>query len=212
MKFPIMYDRITQVLQLDALARGPLHSEKPLGITVHYTADRDLQSTFDALKTAGSDYSLGYHVVIDRNGCVTQLARFDRMVYHAGKALWLGESPNRTHIAVALLSYGELKKDIHGNFTSWSGVPIDPHQADRRKNNVNEDYSWWDVATPAQETSLKMFLLWCVAHGINPESICGHDECAIPKGRKVDPGGVLSTTMQGLRDWLAEQKAKTQVS
>lgn len=202
MKFPIMYDRADQVIRLDEMARGPLHSEKPLGVTIHYSAERDLERTLTALKTASKDYSLGYHLLIDRMGKVTQTVRFDRMVYHAGKADWMGHSPNKTHISVCLLSYGELKKDAMGSFTSWSGIPIDPQQADRRKNNVNGEYAWWDIATALQEMSLRAFLIWCVMNGISADSVCGHDECSLPKGRKIDPGGVLSITMPEVRTWL----------
>lgn len=209
MKFPLMYDRISKVIALDELARGPLQSEQPLGVTIHYSADRNIKRTFNALKTAGSDFSLGYHLVIDRDGEITQFVNFNRMVYHAGKALWNGNSPNRTHISVCLLSWGEVKKDIHGRFFSWSGCPIDELQVSRRPYNTSSDQSWWDAATESQENSLRLFLLWCIEKGISIENIVGHDEVALPRGRKVDPGGVLSTTMADLREWLTKNQKIT---
>jgi N-acetylmuramoyl-L-alanine amidase len=203
MPFPKLYEHIKGVLELDALAVGPL---TPQGVTVHYSAERDAQATVAALKTAGDGYSLGYHILVAQNGDVIQLTSFDKKVYHAGKASWLGLSPNSHHIAISLLSWGQLV-DRGGLLQSWTGAGVTTDQAAFRPNNVNGEKCWWDRATLLQETAFLQLCRWLVAKGIPSNAFTGHDECAIPQGRKVDPGGVLSMTMPQLRALLARTPA-----
>lgn len=162
-------------------------SDLPAGITVHYTADDSLERSINSLRIA----NLGYHILIDCYGVVNQGALFTERVYHAGKALWLGNRPNSTHIAVSLVSWGKLS---HGK--SWRGDVIPETEIAERQGGQ------WHKASDEQETSLMDLLKWLVGQGINPRHICGHDECAIPPGRKVDPGGILQMTMADYRRFL----------
>lgn len=165
---------------------------QPGGVTVHYTADRDLLRSIQALESK----NLAYHLIIDRQGTVFQMLPFDRTCYHAGKASWHNLSPNSRHIAVAFLSWGQLRRSPNGH-RSWSDVYVAPN--DVRTNGQGA----WDAATDFQEAALKSFLRWaCLELKIDPDSVCGHDECAIPPGRKVDPGGSLSFRMADLRKEL----------
>lgn len=162
-------------------------SDLPAGITVHYTADDSLERSINSLRVA----NLGYHILIDRYGVCHQAALFTEHVYHAGKALWLGNRPNSTHIAVSLVSWGKLS---HGK--SWRGDVIPESEITERQGGQ------WHKATEAQETALMDLLKWLVGQGIDSRHICGHDECAIPPGRKVDPGGILQMTMADYRRFL----------
>ena len=165
---------------------GKFH-DLPIGITIHYTADDSLERSINTLRING----LGYHILIDRNGSCYQASPFTDRVYHAGKALWLGNRPNSTHIAVSLVSWGKLS---HGK--SWRGDEIPEQEIAERQGGQ------WHKATKEQETSLMDLLDWLVLQGIDPRHICGHDECAIPPGRKVDPGGILQMTMADYRRFL----------
>lgn len=157
----------------------------PKGVTVHYSASRNVQSTIDSLDAQ----NLGYHLIIDREGKITQTASMGHRVNHAGKAAWNGYSPNRSHIAVCMISYGYLEP----GFKAWSGQVLPEDETAYRQGY------YWDKCTEAQENTLWDLLRWFLAHGIDPANICGHDECCIPKGRKVDPGGCLSQTMGEIR-------------
>lgn len=160
----------------------------PSGITIHYTASRDVNSTHAALMKNG----LNYHLMIDRLGLVTQCAVLTHSVYHAGKARWNEQSPNRKHISIALLNWGKLE-----NGRAWTGQGIPKEDIRTLK-----DGSQWHKATIAQENTLLDMCKWFTCLGIPRENVCGHDECAIPKGRKLDPGGVLSFSMDQFRDLL----------
>lgn len=191
---PRLYHGATTILTPDLMGQGAM---RPNGVTVHYTGGRDVLRTRKALIQQG----LGYHLVIARDGEVVQFTYLDTRVYHAGKAKWNGESPNRTHVAIAVESYGVLSREKSG-YKSWNGdfVPVD--KVIIRQGNFNRTEHAWDGATRAQEQSLFAILKWFVSFGIDAKNICGHDECAIPLGRKVDPGGVLSMTMAEVRKSL----------
>lgn len=173
---------------------------KPQGVTVHYTGDGSAKAAIAALNAR----DLGYHLIIDRDGKVYQTCYLTQSVNHAGKAVWNKLSPNRHHVAVAIVSWGlAVKKG--DEFTAWTGLPLPTIEVKRRKGNVNDGDFFWHTATALQEAKLNQFLRFCVSRGIRPENICGHDEASLPKGRKVDPGGVLTKRMAEIRDGLKNQ-------
>lgn len=172
----------------------------PLGVTVHYLADVNIER---AIKSLTSE-KLGYHFIIDRNGSVLQTCYLSHSVNHAGKADWRGHSPNRHHVAVALSSWG-LASRKGETFTAWNGAELPAAEIARRPSNTSNALYHWHAATQAQEASLIKLLRWLVKNGIDPKNVCGHDECCIPVGRKSDPGGVLSMTMGELRDIISQK-------
>lgn len=160
----------------------------PTGITVHYTADSDI----DRVKREMDKTRIGYHFLIAKNGTLHQTANLTKSVNHAGKAMWNGQSPNRTHIAVAVVSWGLLNSDS----LAWNGTRV--------LNPVKRRGKMWEPATTAQEARLMDLLRDLIKEfGILPSNICGHDECALPQGRKIDPGGTLSKTMSDIRKELS---------
>lgn len=199
MAWPIVYPFVKMVWQPRLLSRGPWEAGRPVGVTVHHAADRDMQRVLMDGKTSG----LGYHLIIDRAGLVTQAAYMDERVDHAGDAEWNGHSPNRNHLAVCVLSWGRVNYTPSG-FVVWAkGQPLlDPSACALRPDNLGGPAGWWDACTTAQEATLMSVLRWAVATGIDPANICGHDECALPLGRKDDPGGALSQRMVDVRKSL----------
>lgn len=198
MMLPDIYKGTQKLITPLAMSAGPMTDVA--GVTVHHTADTNVQRLIDSLK--GEE--LGYHLVIDRDGTVIQLTYFSQRVNHAGAAKWLGESPNRSHIAVGLVSWGAVEKKGNRYF-AWNGAEVVATQVANRKGNLSDHSYYWHAATPQQEAALEVFLRWCMLRGLSREHFCGHDECALPRGRKSDPGGVLSTTMAELRAKLAQK-------
>lgn len=196
-KLPALYPFVRSVFQPTSLARGPF-AQGVVGVTVHHAADRDL----DRVKKHGASTRIGYHLVIDRDGFVHQTAYLDQQVAHAGNALWNGVSPNRAHVAVCVLSWGRVTRG-DGGFKSWSGALVPTADVVRRPGRDGKPGTW-DLTTAKQEAALLDVLAWLVACGIDPAQVCGHDECALPLGRKDDPGGVLSCSMKQVRERLAK--------
>jgi len=127
---------------------------------------------------------------------------FNKKCWHAGKAVWAGQSPNQSHVAVALASWGHLDQVKPGVFHSWAKVLVPKAEVEQRPDNIKGVVIPWDIATNAQISSLFDVLRWFISLGISPSNICGHDECALPPGRKLDPGGVLPMSMDQLRKSL----------
>lgn len=194
--FPIVYPGAARVIEPTSMATGQFIGSRPMGLTVHYTADRDAERARRALV----ERRLGYHLLIGRDGAVTQLTYLDRRVAHAGPSEWRKMSCNRWFAAVALVSWGELQ----AGGKTWTGQPLAAAETGTRPYNVGSKMALWDMATPAQEARLLEVVRWFIGQGMDPRSIAGHDEAAIPPGRKVDPGGVLSFTMAALRESLCE--------
>lgn len=193
---PRFYPSATKTLDR-FLAKTPV---RLTGITIHYTADTNVERVINALETT----NLGYHIIIDRDGSVIQMTAFDKTVNHAGIAEWNKQSPNRTHVAVAVVSWGAVTKKGE-IFEAWNGFPLASSEVRRSRGNINNSLYFWHAATSAQEKQLRTFLFWALRQGIKIENICGHDESAQPLGRKSDPGGVLSLTMKDLRNELKTQ-------
>jgi N-acetyl-anhydromuramyl-L-alanine amidase AmpD len=179
------------------LSRGPWPAGKPFGITVHHAADRDLEQ----VEAYGAEEKIGYHLIIDRDGLIHQTCFLDTQVAHAGNAKWKGLSPNRTHVAVSLLSWGRLTKK-GDTFQAWSSAEV-PNDSAIERPDFRGKLAFWDSATEKQEAALwKVLMKLCLEFSIDPANICGHDECALPKGRKDDPGGILSKTMPEVRAYI----------
>lgn len=199
MGMPALYPKVARILSPFGATQGAFPAKVPEGVTVHFAADRDLARVVKSLR----QNNLAYHLLIDRAGGVHQMAPFTHRVAHAGPAMWNGKSPNQKHAAVSLLSWGPLTRDAQGDAVSWAHQVVPPVDVVSRYGNLDKKLHLWDKASREQEDALAEVLRWFMAFGIKPEDICGHDECALPKGRKDDPGGVLPMTMPELRRALA---------
>lgn len=192
---PTICPLVSSIYHPTNLARDPLVAA---GVTVHHAAHRSLK----VVQEEGIKSKIGYHLIIDREGKIHQTTYLDRTVWHAGKALWNGRSPNREHVAVCLLSWGRLKP-LEEGFVSWAGAEV-PRVEARRRPGRDGKFDWWDACTQPQEAALIKTLSWLIAAGgIAPSDVAGHDEAALPLGRKDDPGGSLSWGMNELRQILS---------
>lgn len=174
---------------------------EPVGVTIHDSADPNKNRVIYWLEKK----NLGYHLMIDKNGAVIQCVEFDKRVNHAGKASWNKLSPNKHHIAICILSWGLLTVS-NGKYYSWNKKEIPEKDVSYRPDHLGNFY-YYDAATIEQENSLIEILKWMIPYGIEPKNICGHDESCLPVGRKIDPGGVLSKSMESIRQQLAEKSA-----
>lgn len=201
MPFPQFYPFVRQIITPQINNRGEFDNGKPLGITVHYSADPVLKRVLKEFQASG----LNYHLIIDKDGEVHQTAHLTQRVWHAGEAEWNRQSPNKSHLAVALLGWGLVTPfdKPKGLYKSWNGAVITGDTVLRRRGNQGEQEFYWEFATEAQEDALRKICQWAISTGMSPEDICGHDECALPLGRKCDPGGMLKVTMAELRQELA---------
>ena len=90
---------------------------QPEFLVIHYTAMRDAQAAINWLTNSESKVSA--HLVIGRDGSVTQLVPFDKIAWHSGASQWQGYTKlNRYSIGIELDNAGYLTR--HQNrWLSW---------------------------------------------------------------------------------------------
>ena len=156
---------------------------EPKYLVMHYTAGANAESSINTLVDKKTKASA--HLVIGRNGEITQLVSFNRIAWHAGKSRWHGiRSLNSHSIGIELDNAGKL--DRHGNsWKSWFGrtyeedaVTIAVHQHDDMERG-------WHSYTEAQ-LKAAVEAAKAIADRYALIDVIGHDDIA--PGRKLDPG------------------------
>jgi len=197
MGFPAEYPYKKLLMPLLKVKQKEYAAGTPLGITIHYSAHVRPMATIQALEMR----SLGYHILIGRSGNIIQLADLSKTVPHAGRASWNGTSPNQNHLAICLSSWGWVEPSGQ-DFKAWIGALISPDEV-QKGPGAGGGIEYWHMATDEQYAALTRICLWAAKTGNIPlASICGHDEAAIPPGRKNDPGFILGCSMDEYRKRL----------
>ncbi len=137
------------------------------------------------------------HVVVDRDGSVTQLVPFNLIAWHAGKSYYHGRTGfNNFSIGIEMVNSGPLTKS--GNvFRSWYGEAFSPTEVIEAVHRNETRPRYWHIYTPEQiETVTELCQLLIDTYGL--KYILGHEEIA--PGRKLDPGPAFP--LDKLRDRL----------
>jgi N-acetylmuramoyl-L-alanine amidase len=155
---------------------GPM---TPSLIVLHDTAGRlDKGSSVDWFRSKACTTSA--HVVVERDGSITQMVRFDRKAFHAGKSVWNGRRfCNAFSIGIEIVSPGKL--DSGGR--AWFG-PATTDLTTRKATPEHGD-GWWLPYTDAQITAVKQLCRDIVAAYPDCNHIVTH--WMISPGRKIDP-------------------------
>ncbi|MFA5121925.1 N-acetylmuramoyl-L-alanine amidase [Zavarzinia sp.] len=155
----------------------------PQYLVLHYTAGGSAAGAVSWLTSAQSKASA--HLVIGRDGKITQLVPFNRCAWHAGKSRWNGfDNLNELSIGIELVNAGMLTlKNGDWRTPSQTLVADDDVVVAVHKNDTVE--RGWQKYPEAQ-------VLACaaVARALFAEyplsEIIGHDDIA--PFRKIDPG------------------------
>lgn len=191
-------------LDLDPDRNGLMPYGKPRCIVLHYTVSYDLGATVEYFKRNFVDV----HFVVGHDGKVVQMVEGNRAAAHAGESSWDGiKGLNDDAIGIEIVSIGPLTHDGHGyldcynlekklkgkSFKYWTG-PVRPRKM--------HGFNYWEPFSPEQEASAMSICRWAMKeYGIKVSNIIGHEECS--PGRKQDPGGCLSMSLQEFRNKLS---------
>jgi N-acetylmuramoyl-L-alanine amidase len=153
-------------------------------IVIHYTGGSNFQSSVDHLCSEKAKASA--HLVIGREGQVTQLVPFDTIAWHAGASQWKGRTGmNQYSIGIELDNAGELSRNEAGHYTSWFNRIYAADEVFKGTHRNKTESSFWHAYTEEQlDKVFEICDLLCDTYGI--KVIVGHEEIA-PK-RKTDPG------------------------
>ncbi len=160
---------------------------EPEYLVMHFTAGRHAASAVDWFLDPAAQASA--HLVIGRDGDVTQLVRFDRIAWHAGVSRWNGrQGLNRWSIGIELDNPGRLTRADVGRWRAWFGgeyTDADIIQQPHRDDPVGTPPSGWlpypDVQLEAAFAAAEALV---AAYGLR--DVVGHDDVA--PLRKSDPG------------------------
>lgn len=158
----------------------------PSYLVIHYTGDDSPASTINWFKDPSAKVSA--HLLIDRNGSITQFGKFTEVLWHAGTSTWKGINGMNSHsIGIELTNLGRIAHAL-------------PDSGSLYATHKNEQTpSWWQTYTDAQIKTLQA-VSQILVQTYSLKEIVGHDDIA--PGRKQDPGPAFNW------DWLKNPVSK----
>lgn len=155
----------------------------PRFLVMHYTAGSNAEQSINWLTQTRAKASA--HVVIGRDGDITQLAPFNIVTWHAGTSHWKDyKGLNKYSIGIELDNPGPLNR-AGNDWVSWFGGRYDASEVIEAVHKNRSVLQGWLLYTQAQmEATLELSELLVEAYGL--EDVIGHDDIA--PTRKTDPG------------------------
>jgi N-acetylmuramoyl-L-alanine amidase len=152
-------------------------------IIIHYTAGSSAESSVKTLMDPNSKASA--HLVIGRDGSITQLVPFNVIAWHAGPSQYgTRVGFNQYSIGIEIDNAGVLEKR-GGKYFSWFNreyPEIETVQGIHRNQSVSR---YWH-AFKEEQINIVFDICQLLVRHYNIKFILGHEE--ISPGRKVDPG------------------------
>jgi len=170
---------------------SPYHSSRqghPIrALIYHFTAGPRLDGTVRYFKR--NDRKVSSHYVIGKDGTIVQMVPLSRSAHHAGKGRLegCGGSVNRCSIGIEIVNWGQLQRrnGVFYNHLNRRYVGPTPVQGPDPLGRMR----WWQPFTEAQYQALVRLSRYLVSRYPTIQTITGHEDVAIPLGRKNDPGG-----------------------
>ena len=155
----------------------------PEYLIMHYTAGASAESSVAWF--LNPDAKASAHLVIGRNGQITQLVTFDRLAWHAGVSRWADRvGLNQWSIGIELDNAGELVRHPDGWRTKW-GRPVNSADVIEGAHKNGGPVTGWHSYTQEQLEIAQMVAAMLVnQYGL--KDVLGHEDIA--PGRKTDPG------------------------
>lgn len=173
----------------------------PRFVVIHYTAGYTAESAINTLTNPAA--SVSAHVVIDRDGEVTQLVPFDRVAWHAGPSRWRGwNGLNKCSIGIELVNIGFLRRASNGFVDAYGsrrtpasiGATIDAPNA-RAGSGM---FAW--QAYPEKQLAAAEGVVRALEAAYLLQELVSHEEIDT-RGWKTDPGPAFP--MERFRDMVS---------
>jgi N-acetylmuramoyl-L-alanine amidase len=157
----------------------------PRFLVFHYTAGSSAASAIATLCTQKPQGNTSAHLVLARDGAITQLAPFDRVTWHAGTSQWMDVvGLNGTSIGIEIDNAGPMNL-VGERYVAWFGREYPAGEVMLAAHKHGGPVRPWHAYTPLQiERCLELAELLVAHYGLT--DVLGHDDIA--RGRKLDPG------------------------
>lgn len=157
----------------------------PDTLILHFTAGDGAQWAIDKLCDPTPGGRVSAHLVVDRDGTVTQLLPFDTVAWHAGASDWGGRTGfNNFSLGIEIDNAGRLLPQ-GDHFVSWRGHSYAAQQVVLGTHRNEQQPSWWH-RYPKVQLDVVTDLCRLLTDTYKMRYILGHEEIA-PQ-RKQDPG------------------------
>lgn len=184
MKFTVKRHALAEATFVEANAYDRKSVIKPTLILVHDTASR-LETGNCVAYFDNPNCKTSAHLVVERDGSVTQMVPFNRRAFHAGVSAYKGRKDcNQFSIGIEIVNPGKL--DRHGKawFHKEKDKGFDMENLVRKKTKEHGDGVWMTYTPEQIATVTEICRAIISAYPI--EAIEGHWAVALPPGRKVD--------------------------
>lgn len=156
-------------------------------LIMHYTAGSSAEGSVSWMCNPAAKAAA--HLVIGRDGSLTQLASFNRVTWHAGKSEWEGRSGlNGFSIGIELDNAGKLERvgsrwisAVSKRAYADDDVLVANHKHDRPGT---PPIGWHEYSEVQLEVAAQVGLLLMEKYSL--KDVLGHEDIA--PGRKSDPG------------------------
>jgi len=157
----------------------------PRYLVMHYTAGSSAASSIASLCTQKPQGNASAHLVLARDGAITQLAPFNVVTWHAGVSQWNGiVGLNSASIGVEIDNAGPMNV-VGDKFIAWFGREYPKGEVLMAAHKHGGPVRPWHAYTAVQiERALELAERLVAQYGL--VDILGHDDIA--RGRKQDPG------------------------
>lgn len=152
-------------------------------IIIHYTAGANAESAIRTL--SDTERKVSAHLVVGRDGSVTQMLPFDTVGWHAGVSTWGDrEGFNKYSIGIEIDNAGQLEEE-DGQYISWFGKAYPPEEVVRGVHRNQTEPTCWH-RFPQEQVRVVEELCRLLIDEYDIRHILGHEEIA--PDRKIDPG------------------------
>jgi N-acetylmuramoyl-L-alanine amidase len=152
-------------------------------IIIHYTAGASAESSVATL--TNPDVKASAHVVVGRDGAITQVVAFDTVAWHAGASQYGTRTGfNKYSIGIEIDNAGLLEKK-GDKYYSWFGRAYEEEDVVCAVHRNEKIPRYWHMYTEKQIQVVDE-LCRVLASRYNLKYILGHEE--ISPIRKIDPG------------------------
>ena len=170
---------------------SPYHSSRQghsiTAIIYHFTAGPKLEGTVQYFKNNPKQVSA--HYVIGKDGRIVQMVALDRASNHAGQSVLAGKKrTNFFSIGIEIVNWGALQQK--GKACPY---PYCNHYGKKYigQKPILARKKYWEPFTNAQYEALIRLTRYLLSVTPTITHITGHEDIAIPLGRKNDPGGAF---------------------
>jgi N-acetylmuramoyl-L-alanine amidase len=162
---------------------GTEFQSPPDTIILHYTAGGSPESAIQTFKNPSSKASA--HLIIGRDGKITQMVPFNIIAWHAGESQYGGRTGiNKYSIGIEIDNAGLLEKRGDKYF-SWFGREYPENEVVYAVHRNEFSPRYWHLYTEIQIEQVEN-ICNLLMNSYPIKSILGHEE--ISPGRKTDPG------------------------